>query len=363
MSALARMPAVTRLDPADPDADRLIRACHAVNEAAARADDPHAVPESAHAFAGSLFSNWTGAPAEVWYIPGGERGTVAGYVRIDFPDLENRTHAALDLVVDPARRRAGIGTALLRRAAERAAADGRTVLHFSALDDSPGLVFARRAGAVFHLANVRRVQDLRAVPARRIEALRDSAAKAAAGYELLRWTGGVPEDLLTGVASVQNAVADAPSEPGVEPHRWDADLVRDRLNTWLARSGNRVYSVAAVHGTTGEMAAYNLVKVDPEFPGWGHLALTAVTRPHRGHRLGMLVKTEMTQWLRDTEPALTRIVTWNADANRHIIAINEELGYEVSGRPYRFAQLEVSRVLRQSQRPHAEQPQPERPQS
>ena len=35
----------------------------------------------------------------------------------------------------------------------------------------------------------------------------------------------------------------------------------------------------------------------PEAPSWGFQELTAVTRPHRGHRLGLLVKAAMLEWL------------------------------------------------------------------
>ena len=34
-------------------------------------------------------------------------------------------------------------------------------------------------------------------------------------------------------------------------------------------------------------------------------------------------------WLAEAEPQLERIVTGNAAANQHMIAINEELGYEL----------------------------------
>ena len=77
------------------------------------------------------------------------------------------------------------------------------------------------------------------------------------------------------------------------------------------------------------MAAVTAVEPDPDNPEWGHQQLTAVTRPHRGHRLGLLVKTAMLDWLAEAEPRLERIVTENAAVNQHMIAINEELGYEL----------------------------------
>lgn len=47
----------------------------------------------------------------------------------------------------------------------------------------------------------------------------------------------------------------------------------------------------------------------------------------RGHRLGLLVKAAMLQLLADREPQLERLMTYNSDSNKHMIAINTELGY------------------------------------
>jgi hypothetical protein len=69
--------------------------------------------------------------------------------------------------------------------------------------------------------------------------------------------------------------------------------------------------------------------VDPAEPEWGLQDLTAVARPHRGHRLGLLVKVAMLELLADREPQLARIFTGNADSNEHMIAINNDLGFGV----------------------------------
>ena len=59
---------------------------------------------------------------------------------------------------------------------------------------------------------------------------------------------------------------------------------------------------------------------------------TSVLRDHRGHRLGLLLKTEMLRWLSDAEPALARIDTWNDEGNAHMFAVNERLCYRRSSR-------------------------------
>jgi RimJ/RimL family protein N-acetyltransferase len=73
--------------------------------------------------------------------------------------------------------------------------------------------------------------------------------------------------------------------------------------------------------------------VDPAIPDWGFQMLTAVTREHRGHRLGLLVKIAMLELLAAEEPQVERIETFNAESNGHMIAVNEALGYTVVDPP------------------------------
>ena len=328
---------IVTLDQAD---DRTVAACHAVGEDAARADDPVAPPMSARVFRFSLSSGWSGGSFEVWYVPGGD-GTVAGWYRVEFPDLENLDRALVQLIVHPARRRGGIGAALLRHAADRAAAAGREVLSSEVQEGAPGKEFALRIGASLGIVEVRRVQDLAQIPQVTIARLHAAAAGAASGYSLVRWAGVTPEERIDQVAALHGALNDSPRDPSVEPTAWTPERVRGRMNARIARSPMRRYSLAAVHDDTGEMAALTVVTVDPDVPDWGHQQVTAVTRVHRGHRLGLLVKTAMLGWLAETEPRLEHIETWNAGSNQHMIAINESLGYAASGQ-FRSAELQVA---------------------
>jgi hypothetical protein len=73
------------------------------------------------------------------------------------------------------------------------------------------------------------------------------------------------------------------------------------------------------------------VTIDPAgAPGWAYQMLTAVTRPHRGYRLGLLIKVAMLEWLATAEPDLRQVMTFNAAVNEHMIAVNELLGHRVS---------------------------------
>jgi GNAT superfamily N-acetyltransferase len=101
------------------------------------------------------------------------------------------------------------------------------------------------------------------------------------------------------------------------------------VNPRIERSGNRRYTMAAIHDATGQTVAFTEIGVEPDVPGWAYQDNTGVARPHRGHRLGLLLKTAMLEWLATAEPDVGKIITWNAAINDHMISINERLGFEV----------------------------------
>jgi RimJ/RimL family protein N-acetyltransferase len=179
------------------------------------------------------------------------------------------------------------------------------------------------------IIDITRVVELAAIAPGHLATLRVRAERAARGYRLLSWTGPAPEDRVDDVAAINtSAEADMPRDPGHDPQLWDTERVRmdeHRQGT----QGLRMYTVAAQLQATGELAGLTALAVDPDEPEWGFQELTAVARPHRGHRLGLLVKVAMLELLADREPQLTRIITGNADANEHMIAINSDLGFGV----------------------------------
>jgi GNAT superfamily N-acetyltransferase len=335
---------IERWDPADETTALAVYEVHLAAHLADEADEP---PMSAGTFSLFLREGFDKTPGEVWFAADDDAGVV-GYYRMELWDLENLDRAFRGPVVHPAMRRRGYGRALLRHEAARAAANGRSVLSGPVVTGSAGEAFAAAAGATPGLVEVGRVQYLAKIEAGRIAELRQSAALAATGYSLVNWTGDVPEQYLGPLAHVINAFEDAPRGENVQPESWDADRVRERTGAHVRAGLLRNHSVAALHEATGEMAAYTGVIVDPEAPSWGFQELTAVTRSHRGHRLGLLVKTAMLGLLAEAEPQLEFIMTTNAAANDHMIAVNEQLGYEVAGPGWVFYVAPVADLLGQS---------------
>jgi len=333
---------IEQLDLADA---QKIRACHEVWLAAQRVDEPEGPWFTERPFGGWLTVGWGGDPREIWVAAGQAEGSVSGWYRLELPDKENLDQANLGLVVHPAERRHGVGLALLRHAAARAAARGRSVLNGAARNGSPGEAFSRSVGAKPGLVDIQRMMEPGKLDGGMLARLREPAERAASGYSLVSWTGLVPDEFLEQVAELYNALNDAPHDPEIAPEVWDAQRVRERTNDLRPHFGMRAYAMAARDDATGQLAAMTEVAVDPADPGWGHQLFTVVTRKHRGHRLGLLVKIAMLEVLATAEPQLERIVTWNAQANEHMIAVNEALGYTILGQPSTWFRLDVSALL------------------
>jgi GNAT superfamily N-acetyltransferase len=330
-----------RIQRWDKSDEGVFDGCLAVERAAHQADDPAGPPLPRRQLWNTLTGKTAGSiVTETWYATGSEG--VLGWHHLYLPDRENLDLALLDVVVHPEHRRRGVGTELLRHAAGRASAHGRSRLTGDTFRGGAGAEFATAVGAHAGVPEARRVLDVAAIPPGRIAELRAGAASAAAGYSLVQWVGKVPEEHLEGFAYVREAMNDAPSD--FEEARWDAQRVRDVVNYRIERSDSRRYTVAAVHGATGQMAALTDLAVGPEFPEWAHQNVTAVARSHRGHRLGLLVKTAMLEWLAAAEPGLRKIQTGNADVNEHMIAINEQLGFAVLEPGWQVYTIDVAAV-------------------
>jgi GNAT superfamily N-acetyltransferase len=309
---------------------RTLETCFRIVQRCLRADQPADQPEwSLASFTAKWVDGFDASPHESWAATD-TSGAVAGCYLLTLPSRENLTKAAVVLRVPPDRRRTGIGSALLRHCADRAHLAGRTQLVSDVWDDSAGAAFATAMGATSGIADVHRSLRFDHETRARLPRLRQEAEARSAGYSLLSYVGLTPEDLLGQVAAVRSRLADAPRDAGLEPSTWDAARV-GRLEKLIAGHGIEIYTVAARHDASGELTAITQVLLDPGAPGCGIQQITAVLPAHRGHRLGLLVKVAMLELLTSAAPTITHIVTDNAGANEHMIAINSQLGFQVSG--------------------------------
>jgi GNAT superfamily N-acetyltransferase len=319
-----------------------MRACYQIMESARPIDHPCLPPQS---FDG--FGHWWqlgGDPQQSW-LARDDSGEPVGFYQLVLPDRENVTAAFGGLVVGPASRRAGIGTALLAHCSDQARRAGRVMIASTDLtrtkvrDGSPGGCFAAAVGAHTGLAELISMQEVTQDLPGRLAGLRAAALKSAAGYELVSWRGPSPAEHLQQVAQVGSAMSDAPRDAGREPDTWDANRIAASDQAAAAR-GLHLYSVAARRPETADFAAITQLNVDPGTPESANQGITVVRPQDRGHRLGLLVKIAMLDLVMRHEPRLRQIMTGNAESNMHMTRINAELGYKVSA-VYRSWQLDL----------------------
>jgi GNAT superfamily N-acetyltransferase len=319
---------ITQLSPDDAsgcaEAVALLTATHAV-------DCPAALLPTPTSYAADLRFGWDGDPGRC-YLARDDSGAVVGLLSFYTPTYDNLNLAWIEVEVHPGHRGKGIEDELIRYAEQLALGLDRHSLGISAWDRPDRDELIRRHGFEQKAIEVNRRQDLANLDWATVRKLYDEAVLAAADYEVLRIVGALPEELLAGMVAVTASINDAPRD---DLEMEDDAISPDRIRAYeRAREGHNqtMYRVIARHRATGEPAGHTVVTVERERPHIGEQNDTAVSRDHRGHRLGALVKTAMLLWLREAEPALTQIDTWNAESNNHMIGINEQLGYFVVGR-------------------------------
>jgi GNAT superfamily N-acetyltransferase len=285
-------------------------------------------------------------------------GRILGTASVWLPLAENTDMAIVDIAVAPAARRRGIGTRLFREAEAEAARRGREKLNSwvnyplpplpgresgglpgggavlpskgdgAVPDDLPATRFARALG--MDLRQVERVSRLDVVSsARRVDALALEAKRASDGeYDVVGWVGPVPGWAVEGYCRmIEKMDTDTPAG-GLE---WDQSVWDEaRLRVAEERASRRdcftVHS-CAVHRGTGQLVAFTALEVARDTPEAAFQEDTLVLEGHRGHKLGLLVKTANFVRIREAWPTVRRIYTWNAEENAHMLAINVSMGF------------------------------------
>jgi len=159
-------------------------------------------------------------------------------------------------------------------------------------------------------------------------ALRDEAAVHAAGYRTVQWVGATPARYLDGYAWMKSRMStDVPDgELGTPEETWDAARVQ-RQDARMAERGWTMMVTAAQQVDTGELCAFNELAIGGDRMAATHQYDTLVLSEHRGHRLGMLVKTVGLLAWRERYPHSPKVGTYNAEENRPMLSINEAIGF------------------------------------
>jgi GNAT superfamily N-acetyltransferase len=322
---------VVRLDPAD---QRALDASFAIREAARAHDLPDFPRNCRYRHDASMRIAWPGYDEANWLAYHGDQPVGVGNVSL--PQLDNLENAWAEIFVHPDHRRQGAGRALYDQIVEYARAGGRRRLMADTIEALPdghernvaGSAFARATGMDNVLGEVRRRLDLAAADPSGYDRLLADAWTHADGYSLVQWRDRAPDEYVADVAYLDGRLhSDAPmGDLDWAPENIDAERMRRMEEARLAH-GSRLYSSAVRHDASGRVVAVTALMLEKTVPEHAWQLITLVDPPHRGHRLGTIVKIANLQYAMAGEPALREVDTWNAAVNDHMISINEILGF------------------------------------
>ena len=274
-------------------------------------------------------------------------GRIAARAVYETRPAEDADTVWLGVQVLPEFRRRGIGSALADHLEAIADSEGRTKrIVYAVWKEAPGERLAAPTGfgsvplandevrfllaRGYELEQVERGSRL-ALPAD-ADALagRYAIASSAAGADYVEhlWIGSTPERWRHDMALLHTRMStDAPTAGLEEPEDlWTVD----RLARYEQRrdSGPRTELVAAVeHAPTARLVGFSELSVAAELARPVSQGDTIVLREHRGHRLGMLLKVANLRHLQERAPGHPAIITFNAEENRHMLDVNEAVGF------------------------------------
>lgn len=229
--------------------------------------------------------------------------------------MHNSTATFCEVLVDPERRRRGLGTALLERVVGRARELGVETLRGEHMTPE-GVAFCAHVGAVDEQRIVRSVLDL---PAAELPEPRPPD-----GFRLVNWLGRVPDEHLDAYVRARVAMDDAPAPEGMDFPAWDAEKIRSSEES-LVRRGREMRLTVAMDDA-GEIGAFTELRHSAGSV-LGFTDDTGTAAAHRGKGLARAVKLESLRRLRDDHPEIEAVTTRNAEENDVMRHLNMSIGF------------------------------------
>ena len=171
-----------------------------------------------------------------------------------------------------------------------------------------------------------------ALPADVAARFAEATTNSGPDFVIHHWTDRTPVKWRADMAMLRQVMSvEEPSAGLEEPEDvWTVErLVADEARF---ESSPRTLLVCAVeHVPTGHLAGFTTLSVPAETDRSISQEDTLVLREHRGHRLGMLLKLANLVEVQRRMPGHPSIVTFNAEENRHMLDVNESVGFVTIG--------------------------------
>jgi GNAT superfamily N-acetyltransferase len=326
--------AIRAVDPLDPNQAEVFKGWVEVHNAAGRAIWGDAAQQTTPTDVRAAYR--TSDQRQTAWAAVDAYGRLVGAVALIEPLRENLDTAGIWLSVHPDSWRRRIGSRLLAHVEDAARAAGRSRIH----EHSGAPTQTGDAPTAFALASGYRqvLLDLRSelslpLPTDRLADLAALAWEATdPAYVIETAWDELPETWLEDQALMARRMStDAPmGDIDLDEQDWDGDRVRDQWTRGRA-AGRRALDSVARHVESGRLVAYSDLVVMAGQPDLAIQSDTLVLKEHRGHRLGLAVKLANVRALQDELPAVSTVRTWNAESNTHMLAVNQAMGFFVTG--------------------------------
>ncbi len=242
------------------------------------------------------------------------------------PSRDNLHLAGCAVFVDVARRRQGIGSALLAEAEVVAAGHGRTTMTGEAYLPPGGTVPAEAFAAAhgFAVASRESIKELSIADYRE---RRPALTVDTSAHRIITFDTVCPDEHVESFGRLLGMLlSEIPlGDLDLEDSEWSVERIRDAEQRQVA-TGRHVHTALAI-APDGEVAGVSDVRVDDTDHEQAQVGITIVDPAHRGHRLGLALKLATHDLVVSAYPELRTVDTSNADVNTHMNAVNDALGY------------------------------------
>jgi GNAT superfamily N-acetyltransferase len=279
-------------------------------------------------------------------------GRMVGRAVLDWSIAHDATSSWVTATVLGEFRRRGIGSALFTGVESLALGSGRPIVQaeivhtwspggerlasptgFGDLSLSdPGVRFLRHRG--YRLEQIERLSflDLPLDESVLQRQLRDARTAAGRDYSLCSWVGPTPTDRIADLAWLRTRMSvDAPTAGlAIAEEPWDAARIA-RDDEIAGAGGQTRLTIGVLHRPTRRLVGFSELMVPADRSRPVRQGDTLVLSEHRGHRLGMLLKAGNLLELAAVQPRPPYVYTVNAEENRHMLNVNEAVGFRAAG--------------------------------
>lgn len=230
-------------------------------------------------------------------------------------------------VLRPWRRR-GLGRRLLAQLHELMCAHGKTLLTLST-HEPDGHGFLRHIGAAEKMRSVENRLRMSGLDWTMLDHWEAATLRALPGGEFVSYGPRVPAEVLEPQLPFHAALLeDAPQD---ELERAPIRVEMSRINEWyrdLDRVGG-AHHLIVLRDCDGAVVGVTEFAWDSRTPDCVYQLITGVQRDKRGLGLAKGLKAAMLRTIRTQFSAVSQVVTYNAQSNAAMLAINNRLGFIV----------------------------------